>query len=147
MENSKAKEKINFKNNNYKIRNRTKENYNSNDDKKNKGYARIFRKIIKKNNNILKNIINNRFKKWQKEAFKGTYIRKTIVVRISVSRDKILKNRNVSNPLLSKEKIKGIRPNSEDKNIKHKNKNDNRKNNMINNIQWKNDYQLKTPEK
>ena len=147
MENSKAKEKINFKNNNYKIRNRTKENYNSNDDKKNKGYARIFRKIIKKNNNILKNIINNRFKKWQKEAFKGTYIRKTIVVRISVSRDKILKNRNVSNPLLSKEKIKGIRPNSEDKNIKHKNKNDNRKNNMINNIQWKNDYQLKTPER
>ena len=68
MENSKAKEKIKSKNNNYKIVNRTKENYNSNDDKKNKGYVRIFRKIIKRNNNILKNIINNRFKKWQKEA-------------------------------------------------------------------------------
>ena len=147
MENSKAKEKIKYKNNNYKIVNRTKENYNSNDDKKNKGYVRIFRKIIKRNNNILKNIINNRFKKWQKEAFKGTYIRKTIVVRISVSRDKILKNRTTSNPLLNKENIEGIRPNSEDKNIKRKNKNDNRKNNMINNIQWKNDYQLKTPER
>ena len=95
----------------------------------------------------MKNIINNRFKKWQKEAFKGTYIRKTIVVRISVSRDKILKNRTTSNPLLNKENIEGIRPNSEDKNIKRKNKNDNRKNNMINNIQWKNDYQLKTPER
>ena len=79
--------------------------------------------------------------------FKGTYIRKTIVVRISVSRDKILKNRTTSNPLLNKENIEGIRPNSEDKNIKRKNKNDNRKNNMINNIQWKNDYQLKTPER
>ena len=53
-----------------------------------KGYTRIFRNIIKKKSEIMKNILKNRFTKWRKESLKGLIVKKTIIVRISVSREK-----------------------------------------------------------
>lgn len=53
-----------------------------------KGYVRLFRKIIKKKNEILMKIFQGRFKKWKDVSLKGIHFKKTIIVRISVSRDK-----------------------------------------------------------
>lgn len=53
-----------------------------------KGYVRLFRKIIKKKNEILMKIFQGRFKKWKNITLKGIHFKKTIIVRISVSRDK-----------------------------------------------------------
>ena len=67
--------------------------------KKNKGYTKIFRNLIKRKQNILKNILDNKFTKWKKEAFKDTFFLKKILIRISVSKDDIFKNRFNSNRL------------------------------------------------
>ena len=71
-----------------------------------KGFVRIFRNIFKKKDKNRKKIIGNRFIKWRKEALKGLKIKKTIVVRISVSREKDLKNRHKNKFNIEKEKEK-----------------------------------------
>ena len=64
------------------------------EEKKSKVYVRILRNIIKKKDNLRKNIIQNLFTKWKKETLKGLTIKKTIIVRISVSKEKEQKNKN-----------------------------------------------------
>ena len=77
--------------------------------KKSKGFTRILRGIIKKNNEILKNILKTRFIEWRKEALKGLKVKKTIFVRISVSKEKDYKNRNMKlDEVKEKEKSKSI---------------------------------------
>ena len=72
----------------------------------NKGFVRIFRNIFKKKDNHRKKIIGNRFIKWKKESLKGVKIKKTIMVRISVSREKDLKNKFKNKFIFEKEKEK-----------------------------------------
>ena len=55
--------------------------------KKHKGYARFLRNVIKEKNKVLKEIIQKRFFKWRKDALKGK-IKKTVMIRISMSRGK-----------------------------------------------------------
>ena len=77
--------------------------------KKSKGFTRILRSIIKKNNEILKNILKTRFTEWRKEALKGLKVKKTILIRISVSKEKDYKNRNMKlDDVKEKEKSKSI---------------------------------------
>lgn len=79
--------------------------------KKSKGFTRILRSIIKKNNEILKNILKTRFIEWRKESLKGLKIKKTILIRISVSREKDYKNRSNKlklEEIKEKEKSKSI---------------------------------------
>ena len=71
-----------------------------------KGYTRIFRNIIKKKSEIMKNVLKNRFTKWRKESLKGLIVKKTIIVRISVSREKDYKDRYKNKLRLDKEKEK-----------------------------------------
>ena len=71
-----------------------------------KGYTRIFRNIIKKKSEIMKNILKKRLTKWRKEAVKGLIVKKTIIVRISVSREKDYKDRYKNKLRLDKEKEK-----------------------------------------
>jgi len=71
-----------------------------------KGYTRIFRNIIKKKSDIMKNILQKRFTKWRKESVKGLIVKKTIIVRISVSREKDYKDRYKNKLRLEKEKEK-----------------------------------------
>ena len=47
--------------------------------KKPKGYARFFRKVIKEKNKSMKNIIQNRFYQWRKDALRGK-IKKTVMI-------------------------------------------------------------------
>ena len=115
-------------------------------NKKSKGYTRVFLKFIKRKNNILKHVLDNRFKKWKENALKGLFIRKKIIVRISLSRDNILKNK-LNARRLSRIKDSNInKPKSEDKNLIHINKKNN-KENHINNIKLKKLNNIKTPLK
>ena len=57
-------------------------------EKKRKGFVRIFRKCIKKKDKIRQNIIQKRFRKWLKQALKGLIIQQTLMIRISVSKEK-----------------------------------------------------------
>ena len=95
----------------------------------NKGFVRIFRNIFKKKDNNRKKIIGNRFIKWRKEALKGLKIKKTIIVRISVSKDKDLKNKYKNKFNIEKEKEKEKYKSVNKNQIKTFNKNIN-KNNM-----------------
>ena len=114
--------------------------------KKSKGYARVFIKFIKRKNETLKHILDNRFKKWKEEAFKGIFIRKTIIVRISLSRDNILKNK-LNFRILSRNKVSNNnKPKSVDKELKQINKTVN-KESHINNIKWKKINDVKSPIK
>ena len=88
-----------------------------------KGYTRIFRNIIKKKSDIMKNILQKRFTKWRKESVKGLIVKKTIIVRISVSREKDYKDRYKNKLRLEKEKEK--------EKSKSKNKNDIKSHNFI----------------
>jgi len=115
-------------------------------NKKSKGYVRVFLKFIKRKNNVLKHVLDNRFKKWKENALKGLFIRKKIIVRISLSRDNILKNK-LNARRLSRIKDSNInKPKSEDKNLIHINKKNN-KENQINNIKLKKLNNIKTPLK
>ena len=108
---------------------------------------RIFRNLIKKKNNGIKDILDKKFNKWKKEAFKDSFFRKTILVRISVSRDKILRNRN-SNRLSRAKDIKEDRPKSANKKLKDIKRIDNEeKNSNINNIKLKKNNDFNTPIK
>ena len=55
---------------------KNKNNISNNENKKQKGFTKIFRNLIKKKTNVLKNVLENRFDVWKKEAFKGTFTRK-----------------------------------------------------------------------
>ena len=107
----------------------------------NKGFVRIFRNIFKKKDKNRKKILGNRFVKWRKESLKGLKIKKTIVVRISVSREKDLKHKNKFNIEKEKEKEKSKSVNKNQ--IKSFNKNVNNlkteiiKNNIDNKIETK----------
>lgn len=79
-----------------------------------KGYTRIFRNIIKKKSEIMKNILKNRFLRWRKESAKGLIVKKTIIVRISVSREKDYKDRYKNKLRLEKEKEKSKSTNKND---------------------------------
>ena len=57
-------------------------------EKKHKGFVRIFRNCIKKKEEIRKKIIQKRFIKWLKQALKGSKIKQTLIIRISVSKEK-----------------------------------------------------------
>ena len=72
-----------------------------------KGYTRIFRNIIKKKSEIMKNILKKRFAKWRKDTMKGLIVKKTIIVRISVLREKDYKDRYKNKLRLDKENEKG----------------------------------------
>ena len=70
-------------------------------DIKPKGYVRIFRKYIKKKAQIMNNIIDNRFKLWKKITLKGLKVKRTIFIRISVSKEKDRKNKSYSEAKLN----------------------------------------------
>jgi len=70
-----------------------KNNYNTG-GRKPKGYVRFFRNIIKKKDNIRKNLIQNIFCKWRKKSLTGISFRKKVIVRISVSKEKYPRIRN-----------------------------------------------------
>ena len=57
-------------------------------EKKRKGFVRIFRNCIKKKEEIRKKIIQKRFIKWLKQSLKGSKIKQTLMIRISVSKEK-----------------------------------------------------------
>ena len=56
--------------NSFENKSEKKKNVKDTCNRKTKGYVRVFRNIIKKKNELLKNILDNRFKKWKKEALK-----------------------------------------------------------------------------
>lgn len=114
--------------------------------KKSKGYSRVFIKFIKKKNEALKHILVNRFKKWKEKSLKGIFIRKTIIVRISLSRDNILKNKLNSRRLSMNKDSSNNKPKSVDKELKQINKKDNNESH-INNIKVKKINEVKTPIK
>lgn len=60
-------------------------------EKKRKGFVRVFRNFIKKKDRLRKSIILKRFKKWLKHTLKNSLIKETIMIRISVSKDKNVK--------------------------------------------------------
>ena len=77
-------------------------------EQKTKGYVRLFRDIIKKKDKLRKNILENRFQNWRKISLKGVTIKRTIMVRISISKEKDQKPkyRNTFNLSIDKEKQK-----------------------------------------
>ena len=93
--------------------------YDSNDnnlslkeDNKQMGYVRILRNIFKKKDDSRKDIIKNVFKEWRIKTLNGLTIKKTVIVRISVSRDKDQKDKNKLS--LDKEKVKSKNDNKID---------------------------------
>lgn len=100
----------------------------------NKGYVRFFRNIIKKKDKNRKKIIENRFSKWRKESLKGLKIKKTIIVRISVSREKDLKNKYKNKFNIEKEKDKSKSVNKNQIKTFNKNINNTKREIMNNNI-------------
>ena len=105
----KKNEKENILNHNLNALDPTNEQPKEKEKKKSKGFTRILRSIIKKNNEIMKNILKARFTEWRKEALKGVKVKKTILIRISISKEKDYKNRNMKlDEVKEKEKSKSI---------------------------------------
>ena len=105
----KKNENENLLNHNLNALDPTNEQPKEKEKKKSKGFTRILRSIIKKNNEIMKNILKTRFTEWRKEALKGLKVKKTILIRISVSKEKDYKNRNMKlDDVKEKEKSKSI---------------------------------------
>ena len=109
------KNKVSNVNDNLSEKNETNEvkGINSNNppikkEKKAKGYVRFFRDIIKKKDKLRRNILENRFQNWRKISLKGVTIKRTIMVRISISKEKDQKPkyRNTFNLSVEKEKQK-----------------------------------------
>ena len=90
----------------------TDNNISLKEDNKQMGYVRILRNIFKKKDDSIKDIIKNFFKEWRIKTLKGLTIKKTVIVRISVSRDKEEKDKKKSN--LDKEKDKSKNDNKND---------------------------------
>ena len=108
------KNEVNFKEKNDSNNNNLLElenNIISNDaslkkEKKHKGYVRILRNYIKKKEKIRKDIIQNLFKRWMKQTLKGAIIKKKIMIRISLSKEKEPKNKYRDKYKMEKENIK-----------------------------------------
>ena len=88
------------------------------EDNKQMGYVRILRKIFKKKDDSRKDIIKKLFKEWRINTLKGLTIKKTVIIRISVSRDKEQRNKNKLN--LEKDKNKSKSENKNDFNLLNK---------------------------
>jgi hypothetical protein len=71
-----------------------------------RGYVRILRKLFKKKDTTRKNRIQDFFKKWAQQTLKGLTIKRTIMVRISVSKDKDQKKKHKNNMTEKDEKNK-----------------------------------------
>lgn len=93
---------VNIKNN--------KTNLSLKQRKKPKGYSRFLRNVIKEKTKVMKEIIQNRFFKWRKDALRGK-IRKTVMIRIAVSKEKEPKNRYLINKPNPKEFSKSVNKN------------------------------------
>ena len=109
-------------------------------EEKPKGYNKIFRKIFKEKDQALKNITKKQFKKWKDDSLNGVKVKKTIIVRIAVSREKdrknnsnssekkLKKNNSVKNNIIGYNNVKN---NIGNNNVKNNNiKNNNVKNNL-----------------
>ena len=90
--------------------NETKENINLKTRKKVKGYCRFLRNVIKEKSKSLKEIIQKRFIKWRKDALKGK-IKKTVMIRISVSKEKDPKSKYQISKANPKERSKSVNKN------------------------------------
>ena len=75
--------------------------------KKPKGCSRFLRNVIKTKAKVMKEIIQNRFYKWRKDALKGK-IKKTVMIRISVSRPKEPKSKYQMSKPKPKEQSKSV---------------------------------------
>ena len=78
--------------------------------KKLKGYCRFLRNVIKEKSKSLKEIMQNRFIKWRKDALKGK-IKKTVMIRISVSREKAPKTKYQISKANPKDQSKSVNKN------------------------------------
>ena len=78
--------------------------------KKPKGYSRFLRNIIKDKAKVMKEILQNRFFKWRKDALKGK-IKKTVMIRISVSREKDPKPKYPMSRVKPKEQSRSVNKN------------------------------------
>jgi len=78
--------------------------------KKLKGYCRFLRNIIKEKSKSMKEIIQKRFIKWRKDALKGK-IKKTVMIRISVSKEKEPKNKYQISKANPKEQSRSVNKN------------------------------------
>ena len=78
--------------------------------KKMKGYCRFLRNVIKEKSKLLKEIMQNRFFKWRKDALKGK-IKKTVMIRISVSREKAPKTKYQMSKANPKDQSKSVNKN------------------------------------
>ena len=78
--------------------------------KKPKGYSRFLRNIIKDKAKVMKEILQNRFFKWRKDALKGK-IKKTVMIRISVSREKDPKPKYPISRVKPKEQSRSVNKN------------------------------------
>lgn len=106
--------------------------------KKPKGYSRFLRNVIKDKTKVMKEIIKNRFIKWRKDALKGK-IKKTVMIRISVSKPKDPKPKYQISKAHPKEQSKSVNKND----FKSVNINPNMYNRQnINNIRTQNIAQI-----
>ena len=78
----------NNSNSKFNTEGKSEQNKEINKEKKRKGYIRVFRNYIKKKDNNRKQIIQNCFKNWKKQLLKDHIIKKRVIVRISLSREK-----------------------------------------------------------
>ena len=78
--------------------------------KKPKGCSRFLRNVIKDKAKVMKEILQNRFFKWRKDALKGK-IKKTVMIRISVSREKDPKPKYPISRVKPKEQSRSVNKN------------------------------------
>lgn len=78
--------------------------------KKPKGYCRFLRNVIKEKAQVMKDVIQKRFFKWRKDALKGK-LKKTVMIRISVSKEKEPKSHYQLNKAYPKEQSKSVNKN------------------------------------
>ena len=90
-EKEKLNENISLKKEENKIINQKEDNIKP--IQKRKGYVRTLRNLIKKKHIVAKNIIQKSFKLWKEETLKRLIIRRTIIIRLSISKEKDQKQR------------------------------------------------------
>ena len=78
--------------------------------KKPKGYCRFLRNVIKEKAKVMKEVIQNRFFKWRKDALNGK-LKKTVMIRISVSKEKEPKSHYQLNKAHPKEQSRSVNKN------------------------------------
>ena len=67
---------------------KSKKNKEINKEKKRKGYVRVLRNYIQKKDKNRKEIMQNCLKNWEKQILKGQIIKKKVIIRISLSKEK-----------------------------------------------------------